>query len=69
MHVAKLGRSIARFIIIPSTTEMDYPSGMLINPQLHSPFGMAYKMKRPFSPHFVVLNDVAVYRKGDILGG
>jgi hypothetical protein len=67
MHVAKLGRNIARFIIIPSTTEMDYPS--VINPQLHSPFNLAHKMKRPFSPHFIVLNDVAVYRKGDILGG
>jgi len=46
---------------------MDYPS--VINPQLHSPFNLAHKMKRPFSPHFIVLNDVAVYRKGDILGG
>ena len=64
MHAAKLGRRLARFIVIPSTIEIEYP---IINPQLQAPFDMARKLK-PFASHYVVLNDVAVYRNGDILG-
>jgi len=62
--LAKLGRRIARFITIPSATRVDYP---IIDSTLQSPFDMAQRLK-PFAPHFVVLNDVALYRKGDILG-
>jgi len=62
--IAKLGRRIARFITIPSATRVDYP---IIDSTLQSPFDMAQRLK-PFAPHFVVLNDVALYRKGDILG-
>jgi len=65
LHIAYLGNSKpSRFIVIPSTIEVEYP---IINPQLQAPFDMTRKMK-PFAPHYVVLNDVAVYRNGDILG-